>query len=67
MASLGTIQMVDVEIPTTDGRVLVLPRYTEPQAEQELLLAKLGLRVCEEIENVGGISWRFLDKGKGAR
>jgi len=33
----------DVELPTTDGRVLVLPRYTEPEAEQEILLEKLGL------------------------
>ena len=43
LASLGTIQMVDVELPTTDGRVLVLPRHTEPEAEQEMLLEKLGL------------------------
>jgi len=43
LASLSAIQMVDVELPTTDGRVLVLPRYTEPEAEQEMLLEKLGL------------------------
>jgi transposase len=43
LASLGAIQMVDVELPTSDGRVLVLPRYTEPEAEQAMLLAKLGL------------------------
>lgn len=43
LAGLSAIQMVDVEIPTTDGRVLVLPRYTEPEAEQEMLLTKLGL------------------------
>ena len=43
LAGLGTIQLVDVELPTTDGRVLVLPRHTEPDAEQEMLLAKLGL------------------------
>jgi len=43
MASLGAIQMVDVEIPTTDGRVLVLPRHTEPEPEQAILLEKLGL------------------------
>jgi len=45
LASLGAIQMVDVELPTTDGRVLVLPRHTEPETEQEMLLAKLGLRL----------------------
>jgi hypothetical protein len=43
LASLEAIQMVDVELPTSDGRVLVLPRHTEPEPEQEMLLAKLGL------------------------
>jgi hypothetical protein len=43
LASLAAIQMVDVHIPTTDGRVLILPRHTEPQAEQEMVLEKLRL------------------------
>ena len=43
LASLSAIQMLDVELPTTDGRVPVLPRYSEPEAEQEILLEKLGL------------------------
>lgn len=43
LACLSRIVMVDVEIPTTDGRVLILPRYTEPQDEQKLLLEKLGM------------------------
>jgi transposase len=43
LAILSAIQMVDVQIPTTDGRVLVMPRYTEPEAEQEMVLEKLGL------------------------
>jgi hypothetical protein len=43
LASLSAIQMVDVHIPTTDGRVLILPRYTEPQAQQEMILEKLNL------------------------
>jgi hypothetical protein len=43
LATLATIQMVDVHIPTTDGRRLILPRYTEPQPEQALLLEKLKL------------------------
>lgn len=43
LASLSAIQMVDVHIPTTDGRVLILPRYTEPQAEQAMVLQKLNL------------------------
>ena len=37
------MQMIDVHIPTTDGRTLILPRYTQPQADQKLLLAQLDL------------------------
>ncbi len=43
LALLAAIQMVDVEFPTTDGRVLILPRHTEPETEQQILLDKLGL------------------------
>lgn len=43
LAALGQIQMVDVTIPTTDGRELVLPRYTEPTSEQAMLLETLNL------------------------
>jgi len=42
---LSAIQMVDVHIPLTDGRVLILPRYTEPQAEQEMILEKLNRKL----------------------
>jgi len=45
LQALSAIQMVDVEIPTTDGRVLVLPRYTEPEPEQQMLLEKLRLQL----------------------
>lgn len=43
LKSLSAIQLVDVEIPTTDGRVLVLPRYTEPESQQRMMLEKLNL------------------------
>ena len=33
------MQMTDVHVPTTDGRELLLTRYTEPDAELRLLLA----------------------------
>lgn len=35
------MQMVDVRVPTTDGRVLILPRYTQPDPDQKLLLFQL--------------------------
>jgi transposase len=38
---LSGIQMVDVCVPTTDGRRLLLSRYTQPEPEQQLLLQRL--------------------------
>ena len=40
---LAAIQMLDVHFPTTDGRTLILSRYTEPNADQKLLLRQLDL------------------------
>ena len=42
------VQMIDVHIPTTDGRVLVLERYTEPERDLKLLLGKLKLVLPEQ-------------------
>jgi hypothetical protein len=39
----AAMQMIDVHLPTTDGRGLVLTRYTEPEAELKLVLKKLKL------------------------
>jgi transposase len=38
-----TMQMVDVHLPTTDGRDLILSRYTQPEPEHRLLLDHLRL------------------------
>jgi len=38
----AAMQMLDVHFPTTDGRELIFTRYTEPDADQQLLLAQLG-------------------------
>jgi hypothetical protein len=35
--------MIDVSVPTTDGRWLILPRYTQPETDIKMLLAKLHL------------------------
>jgi transposase len=43
LEKLATIQMLDVSFPTTDGRRLVMPRYTEPDPEQALLLHHMKL------------------------
>jgi len=39
----ATIQMLDVQFPTTDGRTLILSRYTEPTIDHKLLLEQLNL------------------------
>ena len=48
LRSLAAIQLVDVHVPTTDGRELVMPRYTEPEAQQEMILDKLALRLPKQ-------------------
>ena len=43
-----TIQMVDVHVPTADGRELVLSRYTQPEQEHRALLDLMHLRLPEQ-------------------
>jgi hypothetical protein len=43
LEKLSAIQMVDVHLPTTDGREIVLSRYTQPDQDQQLLLQQLKL------------------------
>ncbi len=45
LEKLKTIQMLDVWLPTTDGRHLVMRRYTQPEMDQQLVLEKLHLRL----------------------
>ncbi|HKQ82865.1 MAG TPA: IS1634 family transposase [Steroidobacteraceae bacterium] len=41
LEKFSAVQMIDVHIPTTDGRELMLTRYTQPEAELKLLLERL--------------------------
>jgi hypothetical protein len=43
LEKFAAVQMVDVHVPTTDGRELCLTRYTQPEAELALLLERLQL------------------------
>jgi transposase len=43
LEKLGTIQMIDVWIPTQDGRWLILPRYTQPAPDVKVLLDEIQL------------------------
>ena len=41
----AAVPMIDVHLPTTDGRELTLTRFTEPEPELKLLLNKLKLEL----------------------
>ena len=43
LEKLATLQMLDVCLPTTDGRWLIMPRYTQPEPDQSLMLHQLNL------------------------
>jgi transposase len=41
LEKFSQMQMMDVHFPTTDGRELVFQRYTQPEPDQQLLLAQM--------------------------
>ena len=45
LEKFAAVQMLDVRIPTTDTREVVLTRYTQPERELELLLKELKLEL----------------------
>jgi transposase len=45
LEKFSALQMIDIEIPTTDGRQIKLTRYSEPEADLRLLLEKLRLQL----------------------
>jgi transposase len=45
LEKFAAVQMIDVEIPTTDGRTITLTRHTEPEPELKLLLERLRLEL----------------------
>jgi transposase len=48
LETLAPMQMLDVTFPTTDGRRLIMPRYTQPTPEQKLLLHQLQLKLPDQ-------------------
>jgi len=45
LEKFAAMQLIDIEIPTTDGRKIKLTRRSEPEAELKLLLDKLKLEL----------------------
>ena len=48
LEKFSAVQMIDVHVPTTDGRELLLTRYTQPEPELILLLDKLRLALPDQ-------------------
>ncbi len=48
LEKLAAIQMIDVHLPTTDNREVIMSRYTQPEPDQRLLLEKLKLSLPDQ-------------------
>ena len=48
LEKLAALQMIDVHFPTTEGGKLVMPRYTQPDQDLKLLLARMGMDLPEQ-------------------
>lgn len=45
LEKFAAVQMIDVHLPTTDGREIRLTRHTHPEPELQLLIDRLKLRL----------------------
>ena len=45
LAKFAALQMIDVHLPTTDGREIVLTRFTEPEPDLRLLIDRMKLQL----------------------
>jgi transposase len=48
LEKFAAVQMIDVHLPTTDGRHVILPRHTQPEKELQVLLDQLKLTLPEQ-------------------
>jgi transposase len=48
LEKFSAVQMIDVHLPTTDGRHVILPRYTQPEKELQVLLNQLKLTLPDQ-------------------
>ena len=45
LEKFSAVQMIDVHLPTTDGRTVIISRYTQPEPELQVLLDQLKLQL----------------------
>lgn len=48
LEKFSAMQMIDVYLPTSDGRTIILSRYTQPESELQLLLNQLKLQLPDQ-------------------
>lgn len=48
LEKFAAVQMLDVHLPTTDGREVILTRYTQPEKELQLLLDQIKLTLPDQ-------------------
>jgi transposase len=48
LEKFAAVQMIDVHLPTTDGRHVILSRYTQPEKELQVLLDQMKLTLPEQ-------------------
>ena len=48
LEKFAALQMIDVHLPTTDGREIVMARHTQPEKDLQLLLDQLKLELPEQ-------------------
>ena len=48
LEKFAAVQMLDVHLPTTDGREIVLTRYTQPEKELQVLLDQLQITLPDQ-------------------
>ena len=48
LEKFASMQMIDVHLPTTDGRKIIMSRYTQPEPELQILLKQLRLSLPKQ-------------------
>jgi len=48
LEKFACVQMIDVHLPTSAGQKLVMPRYTQPDKDLQLLMARMGLELPQQ-------------------
>ena len=58
---LGELQMIDVHLPTTDGRCITLSRYTQPTRDHQILLSQMRLHLPNQPPPRISVKGRMID------